>query len=55
MSTFIASLGIFALAITGMAIGVILSKRCLKRECEHRQIIMQNSSSGTCDNCGKKI
>lgn len=46
---------IFGLAIFGMAIGVIVSKKCLKRGCESTRIVMQNSGSSTCGNCGKKI
>jgi hypothetical protein len=55
MATFIAAFIIFALAIAGMAIGVILSDKCLKRECEQRRVVMQNSGSDTCGTCGKKI
>lgn len=55
MNTFMLALIIFGLAIFGMAIGVIVSKKCLKRGCESTRIVMQNSGSSTCGNCGKKI
>ena len=55
MEYFIATLVVFALAILGMAAGVILSRKCLKRGCENAQAVMQHSGSSTCEHCGKKI
>jgi len=54
MNTFMLTLIIFGLAILGMAIGVIVSKKCLKRGCENTKIVMQNSGGHTCGTCGKK-
>ena len=54
MSTFMLAFLIFALAISGMAIGVILSKKYLKRGCEQTREVMQNSGGNTCGNCGKR-
>ncbi len=54
MSTFIAAFLVFACAMTGMAIGLILSKKSLKRGCGQAHAIMRNKGNGSCGNCGKK-
>ena len=55
MKIFLASLVIFAIAIIGMAIGVIVKKRCLKGTCGGLAYLQQKQDGHIeCATCSKR-
>lgn len=56
MEVYVIALAIFILAVLGMAVGLILSKKCFRRGCEQTKIMMKgHGESTTCGTCGRKI
>ncbi|MDA1016174.1 MAG: (Na+)-NQR maturation NqrM [Planctomycetota bacterium] len=51
MTTFLSSLVVFALAITGMAIGVIVSNRRLKGTCGGLAGMTDSEGHSICESC----
>ncbi len=51
MATFLAAVLVFAAAFTGLAIGVIMSNRCLKGTCGGLNNIPGHEGKSACDVC----
>ncbi len=51
MATFFAAILVFAAAFTGLAIGVIMSDRCLKGTCGGMNNLPGNEGKSACDVC----
>ncbi|MCA8989807.1 MAG: hypothetical protein KDA78_19315 [Planctomycetaceae bacterium] len=52
MATFLAAVVVFAAAIVGMAVGVILNKRCLQGSCGGLNQLPDGSGTSVCGTCG---
>ncbi|MCG6155611.1 (Na+)-NQR maturation NqrM [Rubinisphaera margarita] len=51
MATFIASVLVFAAAIIGMAVGVMLSNRCLRGSCGGLSNLPGDAGQSLCESC----
>lgn len=57
MEIYFIALMIFGLAILGMAVGLIVSKKCFRRGCEQAKVLMKTGGeeTTTCGTCGRKV
>lgn len=56
MEIYFIALIIFALAVLGMAVGLIISKKCFRRGCEQTKVLMKgHGETTTCGTCGRKV
>lgn len=53
MSTFLVTLAVFLIALTGMAVGVIISNRRIKGSCGGLAGFKDNAGNSICDVCTK--
>jgi len=51
MMTFLISLAVFAIALIGMSVGVILSNRCIKGTCGGLNNLPDSDVSSACEAC----
>lgn len=53
MSTFLVTLAVFLIALTGMAVGVIFSNRKIKGSCGGLAGMTDTAGNSICDSCTK--